>query len=112
MLLDMHKKYAQQHEPYLQTSNKRPGPSLLDSSPQKDELIARRNFSWTKSNFDLTSSRLCLDLIDWKKVLSVHCAKSGTSGVFFASQTSGAFVIKACADVVSCLFATKVFMKL
>jgi hypothetical protein len=47
--------------------------------------LARRNFAWEKGRFDLTSARLNLELIDWKKVLSVHTAKTSTSGVFFAS---------------------------
>ena len=67
---------------------------------------------WTKGKFNLTSARLDMQLIDWKKVLSVHCAKTTSSGVFFASQLHGAFVIKACSDVVSTLFASLVFSKL
>jgi hypothetical protein len=73
------------HEPYLDTNNKRPGPQLDESEKEKDEMVSRRNFVWTKPKFDLTSARLDLELIDWKKVLAVHCAKSSSSGVFFAS---------------------------
>ena len=72
-------------------------------------MVARRNFTWNKAHFDLTSARIQLELVDWKKVLSVHCAKSSTSGVFFASQIHGAFVIKACADVVSAFFTSKLY---
>lgn len=43
------------NEPYLQTNNKRPGPSLEESEREKDEMIARRNFVWNKPKFDLTS---------------------------------------------------------
>ncbi len=85
MLLDMHKKNSMKHEPYMETNNKRPGPILEPSEAEKDEMIKRKNITWNKAKFDLTSARIELELLDWKKVLSIHCAKSSTSGVFFAS---------------------------
>jgi hypothetical protein len=69
----------------MATSNKRPGPGLEITERERDEMVARRNFTWNKLKFDLTSARLNLELLDWKKVLGVHCAKSSSSGVFFAS---------------------------
>lgn len=58
LLLDMHKKNAMKHEPYLETNNKRPGPAIGVSNAESDEMLARRNFTWTKPKFDLTSARI------------------------------------------------------
>ena len=58
MLLDMHKKNLMKHEPYQETNNKRPGPGLEVTASEKDELVARRNFTWSKPKFDLTSARI------------------------------------------------------
>jgi len=58
MLLDMHKKNTMKHEPYLETNNKRPGPGLETTANEKDEMVARRNFTWSKPKFDLTSARI------------------------------------------------------
>lgn len=46
------------HEPYLETNNKRPGPALGTTNSENDEMLARRNFSWSKPKFDLTSARI------------------------------------------------------
>lgn len=86
LMLDMHRQLGtNKHEPYLETNNKRPGAALGETEAEKNEMLARRNFSWNKEHFLLTSARLELQFIDWKKVLNVHCAKSSSSGIFFAS---------------------------
>jgi hypothetical protein len=72
-------------------------------------MLARKHITWNKPRFELTSARLALDLVEWRKVLAVHCAKSSSSGVFFASQIHGAFVLKACAEVVPAYFTSKLY---
>jgi len=108
-LLAIHKRAAIKHAPYVETDNKRPGPSMLTSQHENQEMMARKNITWNKPQFDLTSARLSLDLVEWRKVLAVHCARSSASGVFFASQIHGAFVLKACGDVVSSFFCSKLY---
>ena len=39
MLLELHKNKGLRHEPYLETNNKRPGPSLDSTNAEKEEMI-------------------------------------------------------------------------
>jgi len=108
-MLEMHKRGARKHEPYLETDNKRPGPPMGESEAEAREIQERKKITWSKEKFNLTSARLDLSLVEWRKVLSVHCAKSSSTGVFFASQLHGAFVVKACADPAISYFCSRLY---
>jgi len=110
-LVDLYHKAGYKHEQYLETDNKRPGPSMEASEGQKDEMHDRDNFAnkeKRKRKFMLTSNKLNLELIDWSKLVGIHNLKNDVNKIFFVSQPMGAFVIKMCSEVVPSYFGSRV----
>ena len=109
-LVNLYHKAGHKHEPYLETENKRPGPALDETKPEKEEMQDRKNFAAMerkKKRFLLTSNKLNLELIDWNKLVAVHNLKNEVNKIFFVSQPTGAFVIKMCSEVVPTYFASR-----